>query len=47
MKYAYDILTGKSAQVPASKRLANITVTTAEASNPTYAKYFYSAHLSH
>ena len=47
VKYAYDILTGKSAQVPASKRLANITVTTAEASNPTYAKYFYSAHLSH
>jgi ribose transport system substrate-binding protein len=46
VQYAYDLLTGHAASVPATKLLDNITATTADASDPAIAKYFYSATLS-
>ncbi|HEX7388712.1 MAG TPA: ABC transporter substrate-binding protein [Acidiphilium sp.] len=44
--YAYDILTGKTADVPKSKLLDNITATTKNANDPDIAKYFYSTELA-
>lgn len=46
VKYAHDILTGKISEVPSSKLLENVTVTTKEANDPEYTQYFYSSDLS-
>ncbi len=43
--YAYAILTGDPAKVPASKLLDNVTATTANANDPASAKYFYQSDL--
>lgn len=42
VQYAYDLITGKSAEVPVSKLLPNVSITTAEANNPEYSQFFYS-----
>ena len=41
--YAHDLLDGHAAAVPASKLLDNVVVTTADADNAAFSKYFYSA----
>lgn len=42
VQYAYDIMTGKGNDIPASKLLPNVTVTSSEANDQKYARYFYS-----
>lgn len=47
VKYAYDVLTGNAGKVPTSKLLNNVTATTANANDPSIAKYFYKSDLAH
>ena len=44
--YAHDLLDGDQVAVPASKRLDNVVVTSADADNAAFSKYFYSANLA-
>lgn len=44
--YAHDLLDGDAASVPDSKLLDNIVVTTADADNTAFSRYFYSANLA-
>ncbi len=40
-QFAYDYLTGKKSSIQAQVQLPDILLTTADANNPSYAKYFY------
>ncbi len=42
-EYAYDYLTGKKSQIQAKVQLNDLLITTADANNPSYTKYFYKA----
>lgn len=46
VQYAYDIMTGKGAEVPSSTLLPNVTVTSSQANDPQYAQFFYSNSLA-
>ena len=45
VKYAYDVLTGKTSMVPKSTLVPNVIATTATSHNPMVTKYYYQASL--